>query len=79
MSPLPGSNEGVRAPNNKVMDATNRSRTGLATSNPLTNWATMAPILPDAAHTPIPVDRTVVGKSSLVMTSMVFHAMTVKH
>eukprot|EP00543_Licmophora_paradoxa_P009000 CAMPEP_0202443036 /NCGR_PEP_ID=MMETSP1360-20130828/2390_1 /ASSEMBLY_ACC=CAM_ASM_000848 /TAXON_ID=515479 /ORGANISM="Licmophora paradoxa, Strain CCMP2313" /LENGTH=160 /DNA_ID=CAMNT_0049058603 /DNA_START=45 /DNA_END=527 /DNA_ORIENTATION=+ len=69
-----GNRQGVMAPIMSVIDATNNNLTGLDTRLALTNSASMAPILPDAAHTPKPVDLTAVGKRSEVMQSMVFHA-----
>mmetsp|Transcript_7833 Transcript_7833/g.23031 ORF Transcript_7833/g.23031 Transcript_7833/m.23031 type:complete len:260 (-) Transcript_7833:1-780(-) len=75
----PGSRQGVTAPVSRVPEATMSNHAGLATNDSFTNWAIMAPIRPLAAHTPSPVDRTGVGKSSEVMVSMVFQAMVEKH
>lgn len=64
-----GKKQGVMAPNINVDDATSSNLTGLATKAPLINCATSAPILPDAVQIPIPVARTDVANSSLVIQS----------
>ena len=79
MSPPAGRRHGVMDDTIKEELAMRSNKTGWEINAPFTNCATMAPILPDAAQMPIPVDRTMVGNNSLVMQSMVFHAAIEKH
>mmetsp|Transcript_18618 Transcript_18618/g.39143 ORF Transcript_18618/g.39143 Transcript_18618/m.39143 type:complete len:109 (-) Transcript_18618:1611-1937(-) len=73
-------NNGMPAPINSVDAATISTEEDATAPSPspdiisfaFTNWANMAPNLPQAVHTPIPALRTRVGNSSPVKMSIAF-------